>query len=79
MLHLTTTSTDPVSCSKSRVDLVKLQRGSQLDLDQRIVLENAHGEEVVRSIFPDQAVCKAFSLLRSLADHALEWSHLHCR
>ncbi|KAJ9646870.1 hypothetical protein H2204_000562 [Knufia peltigerae] len=43
------------SHSKSRVDLVKLQRGRPLDPSQRIVLENAHGEEVVRSIFPDEA------------------------
>ncbi|KIW11358.1 hypothetical protein PV08_10658 [Exophiala spinifera] len=43
------------SHSKSRVDLVKLQRGSPIDLDQRIVLDNAHGGEVVRSIFPDEA------------------------
>ncbi|KAK5454182.1 hypothetical protein LTS15_006182 [Exophiala xenobiotica] len=42
------------SHSKSRVDLVQLHRGSQLDLNERIVLENAHSEEVVRSIVADE-------------------------
>ncbi|KIW61225.1 hypothetical protein PV05_01376 [Exophiala xenobiotica] len=42
------------SHSESRVDLVKLHRGSQLDLSERVVLENAHGEEVVRSIVADE-------------------------
>ncbi|EXJ89818.1 hypothetical protein A1O3_02885 [Capronia epimyces CBS 606.96] len=42
------------SHSQSRVDLVKVDRASKLDLDQRIVLEGAHGEEVVRSIFADE-------------------------
>ncbi|KIX00797.1 uncharacterized protein Z518_09862 [Rhinocladiella mackenziei CBS 650.93] len=39
---------------RSRVDLVKIDRAHQLNLDQRIVLEHAHGGEVVRSIFADE-------------------------
>ncbi|KAK4943792.1 hypothetical protein LTR10_016695 [Elasticomyces elasticus] len=49
------------SHSKSRVDLVKLSRGSGFDLSQRIVLEGAHGEEVVRSIFADDATGTIFT------------------
>ncbi|OCT47725.1 putative WD repeat-containing protein [Cladophialophora carrionii] len=41
------------SHSYSRVDLVKLDRGIGLSLDQRIVLEGAHGEEIVRSVYVD--------------------------
>lgn len=38
------------------MDLVKVDRGTKLSLDHRIVLESAHGGEVVRSIFADDAV-----------------------
>ncbi|EXJ59933.1 hypothetical protein A1O7_04081 [Cladophialophora yegresii CBS 114405] len=41
------------SHSYSRVDLVKLDRGTGLRLDRRIVLEGAHGEEIVRSVYVD--------------------------
>ncbi|KEF62259.1 uncharacterized protein A1O9_00231 [Exophiala aquamarina CBS 119918] len=41
------------SHSKAQVDLVKLQRGSQLDFRERIVLKGTHGGEIVRSIFAD--------------------------
>jgi WD repeat-containing protein 89 len=39
------------SHSKSRVDLVAIQRNGSFDLQNRVVLEGAHGEEIVRSIF----------------------------
>ncbi|KIW28292.1 uncharacterized protein PV07_07968 [Cladophialophora immunda] len=42
------------SHSNSRVDLIRLSRGLGLSLDQRIVLENAHGGEIVRSIYADE-------------------------
>ncbi|KIW87335.1 uncharacterized protein Z519_11971 [Cladophialophora bantiana CBS 173.52] len=42
------------SHSNSRVDLVRVSRGTGLSLDQRIILENAHGGEVVRSIYADE-------------------------
>lgn len=42
--------------SLSQVDLVRLQRGSTLDSGERIVLEAAHGGEIVRSIFADDSV-----------------------
>ncbi|KIY02828.1 uncharacterized protein Z520_01293 [Fonsecaea multimorphosa CBS 102226] len=42
------------SHSNSRVDLIRVNRGVGLNFDQRIVLENAHGGEVVRSIFADE-------------------------
>jgi len=44
--------------SKSRADLLKVERGTKLDLSQRIVLEGAHREEVIRSIFADDQVWK---------------------
>ncbi|KAK5530587.1 hypothetical protein LTR25_009165 [Vermiconidia calcicola] len=56
------------SHSKSRVDLVKLHRGSQLDLNERIVLENAHSEEVVRSIVADEVVGCIYDELALIAD-----------
>ncbi|EHY58670.1 hypothetical protein HRR83_007392 [Exophiala dermatitidis] len=43
------------SHSKSRVDLVPVNRGLKLDAAPRIVLEGAHGEDVVRSIFADDS------------------------
>jgi hypothetical protein len=42
--------------SYSRVDLVKVDRGIGLSLDRRIVLEDAHGEEIVRSVYVDDEV-----------------------
>lgn len=42
--------------SRSRVDLVKIDRGVGLSLDRRIVLEGAHGEEIVRSVYVDEEV-----------------------
>ncbi|KPI44275.1 putative WD repeat-containing protein [Cyphellophora attinorum] len=39
------------SHSKSRVDLVAIQPDGNFDLQNRIVLEGAHSEEIVRSIF----------------------------
>ncbi|KAI1609252.1 WD40-repeat-containing domain protein [Exophiala viscosa] len=48
------------SHSQTRVDLVKLVRGSKVDPSQRIVLEGAHVGEVVRSIFADETVGQTF-------------------
>ncbi|KAH0845514.1 WD domain protein [Fonsecaea pedrosoi] len=48
------------SHSNSRVDLVRVGRGTGLNVEQRIVLENAHGGEVVRSIFADETIDRAF-------------------
>ncbi|KAJ9611764.1 hypothetical protein H2200_004948 [Cladophialophora chaetospira] len=42
------------SHSQSRVDLVKVERGTGISLDQRIVLQGAHGEEIVRSVYVDE-------------------------
>ncbi|KIW69345.1 hypothetical protein PV04_05226 [Phialophora macrospora] len=41
------------SHSYSRVDLVKVDRGIGLGLDRRIVLEDTHGGEIVRSVYVD--------------------------
>ena len=42
--------------SKSRVDIVGIQDGVRLDLANPIILEGAHGEEIVRSLLVNDQV-----------------------
>lgn len=49
--------------SRSRVDLVKVDRGVGLSLNQRIVLEGAHGDDIIRSIYVDEGVSQPPDLL----------------
>ena len=65
--------------SKSRVELVKIGRGSGLDLGQRIILEGAHGGEVVRSIFTDDQVRTLFVKCLGHCQYFLERDNIHCR
>lgn len=55
-------------CSNAQVDLVKLQRGSQLDSRERIVLKAAHGGEIVRSIFADDNVSPTHESIREYSN-----------
>jgi len=45
-----------VVASMSRVDLIPISDANQLDLTRRIILDGAHGEEIVRSLFVDDEV-----------------------
>jgi hypothetical protein len=81
-----------------RVDLVPIHGSYKqgipvlLGLDSRIVLEGAHGEEIVRSVFVDQEVRMSVHLSlvvtvewrmvfaeNNLKLFLLEWFHLHGR
>lgn len=42
--------------SKSQVDVVVIKADGTLELNDRIVLHSAHGEEIVRSIFVNDKV-----------------------
>lgn len=42
--------------SKSQVDIVRLTAAGALDLSDRIVLQGAHGEEIVRSVLINDTV-----------------------
>ena len=42
-----------LTCSESQLDLVSMKGGVEPDLDSRIVVQGAHGEEIVRSLFVD--------------------------
>lgn len=57
-----------MKCRNSRVDLVPIQDAQSLNLERRIVLEGAHGEEIVRSIIVDETV-------RNAAEHPVPFTY----
>ena len=49
--HMKMMRSDADAGSQSRVDIVSIQNGQSLDVASPVVLEGAHGEEIVRSLF----------------------------
>ena len=56
MLYSIQSSLADGTCSKSQVDVVSIRGDGTLDLDHRIILEGAHQDEIVRSLFVNEQV-----------------------
>jgi WD40 repeat protein len=54
------------AASQSRLDIVNIKDGCSLDLNNKIMLEGAHGEEIVRSIVINDGVGSCLSNRASL-------------